>query len=82
MWSDLGEQLQAQLVSSVAANLNFNKLPVLLGAICEFAQFINCAAQFVNSQFAQKSINCCANCESYYARSVYKLRNEVKLRNL
>jgi hypothetical protein len=49
---------------------------LVLGANCEFAQFINCAAQFVNSQFAQQFINCCANCESYYARSVYELRNE------
>lgn len=28
MWSDLGEELEAQLLSSVAVNLKFNKLPV------------------------------------------------------
>ena len=61
----------------------FEACVYLLGVNCEFAQFINCAAQFincaaqfVNSQFAQQFINWCANCESYYARSVYKLRNE------
>ena len=54
----------------------FEACVYLLGANCELAQFISCAAQFVNSQFAQQFINWCANCESYYARSVYKLRNE------
>ena len=54
----------------------FEACVYLLGVNCDFAQFINCAAQFVNSQFAQQFINWCANCESYYARSVYKLRNE------
>ena len=34
---------------------------LLFSANCEFALFINCAAQFVNSQFAQQFINCCAN---------------------
>ena len=30
MWSDLGEELQAQLVSSVAINRKYNKLPINL----------------------------------------------------
>ena len=32
----------------------------MLGANCEFAQFINCAARFVNSHIAQQFVNCCA----------------------
>ena len=45
----------------------------MLGAICEFAQFINCAAHFVNSENAQQFINCAgvalpygkARCDTY-----------------
>ena len=36
----------------------------LLGANCEFAQFINCAAHYMNPHSAQQCINRCANCES------------------
>ena len=55
---------------------------ILLGAIYQFAQFINCAAHYVNPRIAQQFINCYANCESYYARSIYKLRTQIQLRNL
>jgi len=34
------------------------RLRLLLGTICELAQFINCTAQSVNSQNAKQFINC------------------------
>ena len=52
----------------------------MLGANCEFAQFINCAAHYVNPCIAQQFINCCANCQSYYAWSIYFYKLRTKLR--
>ena len=68
---------QKEVVASTdGESSNSELVTAMLGANCEFAQFINCAAHYVNPRSAQQFINCCANCESYYARSVYKLRKK------
>ena len=71
-----------RIVKVVVIGLVVIKMVFMLGANCEFAQFIYCAAHYVNPRIAQQFINCCASCQSYYAWSIYKLRTKITLHNL